>query len=70
MIEVDPPDLRIVATCTCTSERERLHVVREGNEVRIDWIDGGCVVMHLRNCLRCGMPLRVERVDGQQAPGG
>ena len=70
MLEVDPPDLRIVATCTCTRERRWLHAVRESSEARIDWLHEGCALRDVRHCLRCAMPLRVERVDGQQAAGG
>jgi hypothetical protein len=78
VLELDPPDLRLAATCACP--KPHLHVIKDGASVRVDWMLGRSaagsaaggvgVVRGLRNCLRCGVPLRVERVDNQQAAGG
>lgn len=58
-MNVDPPGYCIVASCACP--KGTLHVVRCGDDVRIDWILGRHFVKDIRNCLQCAMPLRVER---------
>jgi hypothetical protein len=64
-LEVDPPDLRL-APC-CDGGRANLHIVRdERGAVTIEWRKGPDRVVDVRCCLRCGMPLRIERVGAEK----
>ncbi|HZN39859.1 MAG TPA: hypothetical protein VFD82_13700 [Planctomycetota bacterium] len=61
LLEVNPTGLRL-ARC-CDGGRANLYIVRdERGRVTIEWRKGSDRVVDVRCCLRCGMPLRIEKV--------